>query len=242
MLGPFDAASLNQNGGETFITSAQQTSAAGASSVLSDVSKLLQLPPDERLQNLDRFARCITVCFRRRPASKDEVDLRRLMPSSLARSPDVWEYTACAICLTDFADGEELRRAPCPGGHAFHAKCLRSWLDRSHATCPVCRGTEADRAADSSDSVLAGGSRERHSPEALAEYVMRRMRAGKADMTISTRNHKSAAQILRQMKEPMPQMESRPVGEDKEDMDDVPSVAIAVAVAQGRLLQSAAAV
>lgn len=235
MLGPLDASALNSSPAPLDAL-VGQGDAAARGSALSDVRRLLEKPPDERLANLDRFTRCLTVRFRRRQASQDEIDLRKLMPSSLARSPDVWEYTACAICLTDFADGEELRRAPCHGGHAFHAKCLRGWLDRSNATCPVCRGTEADRAVDSSDSALASGNRERHSPEALAEYVMRRMRAGKADMTISTRNHKGAASILRQMHDPLPQMESRPVGEDNEE--DVPPVATALAGAQqGRVIQ-----
>ena len=30
----------------------------------------------------------------------------------------------------------------CPGGHAFHPKCLRAWIERSNETCPVCRCKE----------------------------------------------------------------------------------------------------
>jgi len=210
-----------------------QTAGAGAASdnygsVLGDVSRLLEQPHDQRLANLERYARCVTMRFRRRAASQEEMDLRKLMPDSLARSPEVWEYTSCAICLTDFADGEELRRGPCAAGHAFHPKCLRGWLDRSHSTCPVCRGCEETRSAtqqSASARQLAAVS-ERPSPDALAEYVMRRMRAGKADMSISATNHKRAARIVRQMRDPMPLMcEGAPDRGQDEKHGDVPNVA-----------------
>jgi len=160
---------------------------------LDDVSRIVSQPTDERLANLERYTRCATVRFHRRPHCKEDADLLKLMPSSLSRNDDVWEYTSCAICLTDFADGEELRRASCPGGHAFHPKCLRGWLERSHATCPVCRGDASRR-----KGVQPG----RPAPEALAEYVIRRMRSGKVDLSVSTSNQNKAARILQRMREP----------------------------------------
>jgi hypothetical protein len=43
----------------------------------------------------------------------------------------------CAICLGEFARGDELRRGPgCE--HRLHACCAELWL-RVSATCPVCR-------------------------------------------------------------------------------------------------------
>ncbi|KAF0934525.1 hypothetical protein E2562_025621 [Oryza meyeriana var. granulata] len=43
----------------------------------------------------------------------------------------------CAICLAEFAAGEELRVLPhC--GHGFHVACIDTWLG-AHATCPSCR-------------------------------------------------------------------------------------------------------
>jgi len=163
------------------------------------VTRLLQQPPDERLANLERLARCTVTRFRRRKATQEEMDLKRLMPSFLARSEDVWEYTACAICLADFADGEELRRAPCSGGHAFHPKCLRGWLERSHATCPVCRG-DVEQEDDGGRAVPRPSGRPGY--DGLAEYVVRRMRSGKVDFTISAANHKRAARVMRLLQDP----------------------------------------
>merc|ERR1719171_2631104 len=47
----------------------------------------------------------------------------------------------CALCLTPYARGDALRRAPCEGGcHVFHHQCLRAWVDRGNDSCPLCRG------------------------------------------------------------------------------------------------------
>ncbi|KAM0831394.1 hypothetical protein ACQ4PT_065561 [Festuca glaucescens] len=43
----------------------------------------------------------------------------------------------CAICLTEFARGEQLRVLPrC--NHGFHARCIDRWL-AARPTCPTCR-------------------------------------------------------------------------------------------------------
>jgi E3 ubiquitin-protein ligase ATL41 len=43
----------------------------------------------------------------------------------------------CAVCLSEFADGEKVRELPnC--GHAFHVECVDAWL-RARTTCPLCR-------------------------------------------------------------------------------------------------------
>ena len=43
----------------------------------------------------------------------------------------------CAICLAEFACGDEVRVLP-PCGHAFHAACVDTWL-LCTSTCPSCR-------------------------------------------------------------------------------------------------------
>ena len=46
----------------------------------------------------------------------------------------------CAVCLGEFAAGEELRVLLC--GHAYHTACIDKWLHRKAATgapsCPLC--------------------------------------------------------------------------------------------------------
>ncbi|RCV37014.1 hypothetical protein SETIT_8G028300v2 [Setaria italica] len=42
----------------------------------------------------------------------------------------------CAVCLNDFHAEETLRAMPC--SHAFHLKCIFTWLLRNGA-CPLCR-------------------------------------------------------------------------------------------------------
>ncbi|XP_062199366.1 RING-H2 finger protein ATL46-like [Phragmites australis] len=49
----------------------------------------------------------------------------------------------CAVCLSEFADGDRLRLLPVCG-HAFHVKCIDVWL-RSSATCPLCRAKLSGR-------------------------------------------------------------------------------------------------
>lgn len=44
----------------------------------------------------------------------------------------------CAICLSEFASGQEVRELPycC---HVFHKDCIDGWLHHNHKTCPLCR-------------------------------------------------------------------------------------------------------
>ncbi|GJN15923.1 hypothetical protein PR202_gb02870 [Eleusine coracana subsp. coracana] len=44
----------------------------------------------------------------------------------------------CAVCLSEFDDGDTLRLLLPACAHAFHADCIDAWL-ASHVTCPVCR-------------------------------------------------------------------------------------------------------
>ncbi|XP_010556017.1 PREDICTED: RING-H2 finger protein ATL75-like [Tarenaya hassleriana] len=43
----------------------------------------------------------------------------------------------CAICLSDFVNGEHLRLLP-KCNHGFHVRCIDKWL-KLHLSCPKCR-------------------------------------------------------------------------------------------------------
>ncbi|GAB2218037.1 hypothetical protein Droror1_Dr00001253 [Drosera rotundifolia] len=49
----------------------------------------------------------------------------------------VFEGTVCAVCLSEFQEGESLRLLP-KCNHAFHVSCIDTSL-RSHTNCPMCR-------------------------------------------------------------------------------------------------------
>lgn len=42
----------------------------------------------------------------------------------------------CTICLSEFEDGEDVRRLPCM--HLFHIVCVDQWLGMNKK-CPICR-------------------------------------------------------------------------------------------------------
>ena len=46
------------------------------------------------------------------------------------------EGEACAICLSEYVAGEEVRELGC--GHMFHAHCAEAWL-QTNKTCAACR-------------------------------------------------------------------------------------------------------
>jgi hypothetical protein len=49
----------------------------------------------------------------------------------------------CAICLEDFADGDEVRTLAC--AHAYHVPCIDRWL-ADQSACPCCRAPAFDPA------------------------------------------------------------------------------------------------
>ncbi|XP_074587521.1 RING-H2 finger protein ATL8-like [Curcuma longa] len=57
--------------------------------------------------------------------------------STAAPAPAGVELVDCAICLAEFACGDQVRVLP-QCGHGFHAACVDTWLG-SNASCPSCR-------------------------------------------------------------------------------------------------------
>ncbi|PWA53769.1 Zinc finger, RING/FYVE/PHD-type [Artemisia annua] len=47
------------------------------------------------------------------------------------------KFSDCAICLSEFVAGDEVRVLP-PCNHCFHVECVDRWIGL-HFTCPSCR-------------------------------------------------------------------------------------------------------
>ncbi|OIW14773.1 hypothetical protein TanjilG_05394 [Lupinus angustifolius] len=73
------------------------------------------------------------------PSSNKGVNKKvlRSLPKLTATAEYAVKLSDCAICLTEFAAGEEIRVLPhC--GHGFHVTCIDTWL-KSNSSCPSCR-------------------------------------------------------------------------------------------------------
>ncbi|CAK9172499.1 unnamed protein product, partial [Ilex paraguariensis] len=63
------------------------------------------------------------------------------------RGDGLVEGTECSVCLSEFEEDETLRLLP-KCSHAFHIRCIDTWL-RSHTNCPLCRAGIVINAAES---------------------------------------------------------------------------------------------
>ncbi|TKY63950.1 E3 ubiquitin-protein ligase RHA1B [Spatholobus suberectus] len=75
-----------------------------------------------------------------RPPSVSALLIRELLP--VARFGDseatVERGCACAVCLFEFSEEEEIRcMRNCK--HIFHRGCVDRWIDHDQKTCPLCR-------------------------------------------------------------------------------------------------------
>ncbi|CAI8600243.1 unnamed protein product [Vicia faba] len=61
----------------------------------------------------------------------------RSLPKVTATEESAGKFSDCAICLSEFTAGDEIRALP-QCGHGFHVSCIDAWL-RSHSSCPSCR-------------------------------------------------------------------------------------------------------
>lgn len=59
------------------------------------------------------------------------------LPKVTATEESAVKFSDCAICLSEFTAGDEIRVLP-QCGHGFHVSCIDAWL-RSHSSCPSCR-------------------------------------------------------------------------------------------------------
>lgn len=60
-----------------------------------------------------------------------------LVPVFVYLSKEYPEGLECAVCLSDFEEGEKGRIMP-KCRHSFHIDCIDMWF-HSHSTCPLCR-------------------------------------------------------------------------------------------------------
>lgn len=61
----------------------------------------------------------------------------RLPASFLPPGRTYFSTDECAICLSDFVDGDRVRILPC--GHIFHRQEIDDWLVRVKKLCPICK-------------------------------------------------------------------------------------------------------
>jgi hypothetical protein len=86
------------------------------------------------------------------PACKNKGLKRQALPTvSFQVAGGKTDSEECAICLAEFARGDEVRVLP-PCGHRFHAACVDVWL-MSSSTCPSCRSALVVAAQASTDPV-----------------------------------------------------------------------------------------
>ncbi|KAG1362224.1 RING-H2 finger protein ATL79 [Cocos nucifera] len=104
--------------------------------------------------SLHAAGRCLLGRYRRRPRHDDQhetpADAKGKSgreAASLAETLPSLVYTAgtrlagaaaeCAICLSEFGEGEHVRVLPACN-HGFHVNCVQAWL-ATRSSCPTCR-------------------------------------------------------------------------------------------------------
>ncbi|XP_062098497.1 probable E3 ubiquitin-protein ligase XERICO [Humulus lupulus] len=85
-------------------------------------------PPDKRVITTAQYLKLIEE---RNPATCFKNHYCR------AWSPKPEMVAECRVCLSEFEDGEKIRKLQCD--HVFHKDCLDTWLQQYCATCPLCR-------------------------------------------------------------------------------------------------------
>ncbi|XWS70072.1 hypothetical protein CRYUN_Cryun03dG0017600 [Craigia yunnanensis] len=113
---------------------------------------------DDSRQRSSRLAE-ITASQSFENQSRNLLSSFRYKKESSKGSQDPCGEYECAVCLSVFEDGEEVRQLPrCK--HSFHAPCIDMWL-YSHFDCPLCRAsvdTVVNSLENSRESLLDTGS------------------------------------------------------------------------------------
>jgi hypothetical protein len=90
---------------------------------------------------LDRFIDLQETLAARRGVGREVVEA---LPTETFRKPEAGtehmrpeSATQCMICLSEFEEGESLRRLPCT--HVFHQGCIDEWLLHRSTSCCLCK-------------------------------------------------------------------------------------------------------
>lgn len=95
------------------------------------------------------------------------------LPTSTYTAQEGWEHQDCVICLTEYEEGDTMRRLPC--GHLYHAVCIDSWLN-ARPICPmrcpenlwsVVSSTPAEPCDSNSDSSIVSDALESEFPSSI---------------------------------------------------------------------------
>lgn len=78
--------------------------------------------------------RCFLDWRKKRKSRLSRRHLRQLATTKYKKGD---AYETCAICIEDYAEGDKLRILPC--SHAYHCKCIDTWLLHNKRTCPICK-------------------------------------------------------------------------------------------------------
>ncbi|GMH27356.1 hypothetical protein Nepgr_029199 [Nepenthes gracilis] len=103
--------------------------------------------------------------------------IRSLPKLTYSAAEHAGKIADCAICLTEFAVGDEIRVLP-QCGHGFHVECIDTWLG-THSSCPSCRKilvvTRCERCGGLPDCSAAEAGVDRMGTEARIREVEARM-------------------------------------------------------------------
>ncbi|KAL6637516.1 hypothetical protein ACP70R_025088 [Stipagrostis hirtigluma subsp. patula] len=94
------------------------------------------------VHDVERALGAATLMTYEQAAAGKHGEMKESRPPSAAEEAEAAAVAAqrCAICLSEYARGNELVRVVPACGHFFHAGCdVDRWL-RARRTCPLCRG------------------------------------------------------------------------------------------------------